>query len=620
MKRASRDGFFTSAQLRIIVIGALVFLGFASIVAKLYWVQIRSGEEHRDRISRQSMRRIRIPARRGRIYSAELVPMADNKLEIRLVFYPGEMRVSSRRKLTVDYIFEASEAAAAAAGMPNPLNRERIARHLNTRPGLPITVFSDLDPRQMARVLEVLRPYRGVALEAGEARIYPCGRMASHLIGYVRNDDPRAADDRREFFYYIPDLVGRAGLERAFDSLPGDDAAAPPGLRGSPGYSLVQGDYLGFVNQTIIERIEPRNGNHAVLTLEVRAQQLAESLLGNQNGAFVLLDADNGDVLAAASSPRFDLGRFSPVIGRDYFNELNSDTRRPLFNRVLNGTYTPGSILKPLVAAAIIDSGLSPDEKIVCDGKTMIGDARVHCSAWQRGGHGELDLRGAIAHSCNDYFIEQGMRVGLDRIDDVLHSAGLGKPTGVELNEASGIFPSREEKRKRYGTEWNAYDTALLSIGQGIITITPLQAAVYIAAIANGGVIWQPHFVNRMIDDYGNAVYKREPVQRGRLAASPQALQAVRDGMKMVVELPDGSGSHARVDGLSISGKTGSAEVGPRDKRIIIAWFVCYVEHAGRRYAAAVMIEEGKSGGRSCAPLAASFFERYLPSTNEKSK
>lgn len=224
--------FLPEEKLRILLVGLVFLAGFLILAGRLFAVQIQSGEEHREKISRQSIRRIRIPARRGKIYTSDYKLLAGNSASCNLVFYPEEMRFNRRQK-SIDYMMEAADALGKAIGRENPLSADSINRHLNTRPGLPLTVFTRLTPRETARALEVSRSYRGVDIEADETRIYPEGKLAAHLVGYTRFESPRQAPDRSDFFYYVPDLVGRAGIEAAFDRLPGTGQGGAGRVAGS---------------------------------------------------------------------------------------------------------------------------------------------------------------------------------------------------------------------------------------------------------------------------------------------------------------------------------------------------------------------------------------------------
>ena len=291
---------------------------------------------------------------------------------------------------------------------------------------------------------------------------------------------------------------------------------------------------------------------------------------------------------------------------------MQNDPARPLVNRAFSGTYTPGSILKPLVSLGFLNSGIDPQELCFCSGMNEVGNATIRCAAYRRGGHGDVDMVSALRWSCNSYMIENILKVGKTPVREVLQRAGIGEGSGIELPEATGIFPNDEAKLKSFHRRWTSYDTALLSIGQGLITITPLQAAMYTAAIANGGKLLRPHIIKNVVDPFGNTLFTREVVVRNQLCENDDHLAVIREGMFEVVNSDTGSGRQAAVPGVDIYGKTGSAEVGVRPNIKINAWFIAFTEYEGKKYALAVIQENARSGGTSCAPLAAGFFRRYL--------
>jgi len=613
MSRRIRDDNLTvdRCRIRICILGMSLLIGFGALLVALFLQQVRLNQESDHRIERQSVRRIRIPAMRGKIFTRDLLVLADNRPKRDLVFYPEEMR-QRRRNRSIAHMLEAEQKLASAIGRPSSLTREQLVRHLNRRPGLPLTVFEDLTPQEAARAAEGMRKLRGADIQLGAVRDYPQGSMASWLVGYTRSADPRAADDRGEFFYYLPDQIGRAGIEKAFDTFPGGEDSVVLGLRGHPGYSLAQVDYLGYIHQNLIEKIEPVHGNNVVLTIDSRAQRIGEELLRGRRGALVAVDADNGDVLAAVSLPGYDLRKFVPRLSPEYYRALTSDPAKPLQDRAFRGVYTPGSIVKPLSALAYLNSGISPGASILCDGGVTIGNAEIRCASYRRGGHGPVDMPHGIIWSCNSYVIDMALRSGFLPLAEMLHSAGFGRKTGVELPEAEGIFPSDDLKLRTHKSHWTRYDTALLSMGQGIIAVTPLQAALYCAALSNGGVIWRPHVVDKVVDGSGNTLFQRTPETSGHLTASADSLELIRDAMQLVVESPTGSGRRGRVDGLTVCGKTGTAEVGRRNALRKNTWFIAHTRHQGRRYALAVIVEDGESGGSTCAPIAAEFLHRWL--------
>ena len=596
--------------LRILAAGLLAMTGLIVLGVKLCHEQIHSTAMHNARIRRQTVRRIRIPAPRGRILSSDLKILAENRPCFDVVFYLEEMRREAGRGRTADYAVAAADAIAAYLDIASDVTREKVIRHINNTPGLPFTAFQNLDKRQLADFYEFESQLRGVGVECRFERFYPERRLAAPLLGFVRKAEPRAAGDRGDYNYYLPDSEGRAGLEKACD---GDIAPGVRGLLGTPGYSLVQVDYLGYVNRELIDTVDATPGNNVILFLDSEAQKICESLLEGRRGAIVVLDGDNGDVIAMASAPGYDANEFMPSISRARYQQLLNDPDKPLINRPVSGTYMPGSIIKPLIAEAIMEAGISPSETVECDGQTGIGSAVIRCTSV----HGPVDMEQALQYSCNDYFIEMGMRIGLDAILSVLRRAGLGAPTGIEVPGASGRLPDTEEFRRREKRAWNRANTALLSIGQGMITISPLQAARYFAAIANGGFLVEPRLVKSVNRYDGRPLYTAGGRRGSETGFTPEALEHIRRGMRMAVR--SGTGKSAANAAIELYGKTGTAEVGSRNDRHKNVWFAGFGRRGGRTYVIVILLEDEQSGGRDCAPLAAAFFLDYLgvsPSAN----
>jgi len=281
---------------------------------------------------------------------------------------------------------------------------------------------------------------------------------------------------------------------------------------------------------------------------------------------------------------------------------LSESPGHPFQNKVFQGVSMPGSIVKPLVALAILENGVKPEDEIECDGATHFADgSRIRCWAWQSGGHGMLSLLDAIKVSCNDFFIENGMKLGIDKLRDMYASAGIGSRTGVGLPESRGVLPGGSR-----WPNWNVYDTALVSIGQGKIQLTPIQAVSYAAALANGGKLWTPYLVRAVRNPETGWKETIRPVLRGRLKASPENIEIVRDGMFRAVNAPGGGAARARLQGMTVYGKTGTAEVGSKDNRTKNTWFIGFAKlPSGRLLAVAVLVFKGEAGNKTAAPLAA---------------
>ena len=431
---------------RIFFLAAVMGVLFIAIIVRLYQEQFLSSEERQERITTQSIKRIRLPGRRGNIHTSDGVLIAGNTGTRQLLFFPEEMRKRKYQE-TVEHMLNTARYISHAVGRPNPLTKRRISRHLYTQPAMPLTVLEDLTPLEAARAMECANTIDGVELVGADVRSYPQGDFAPQLIGYTGNASAEASPDRKEFNLYVPDVVGKQGAERAFD-YPGENETTVRGLLGEPGYALIRVNNVGHAINRHIGRDEPRHGNHIFLTIDYRAQRLAQKLLGSRRGAFVVLDASNGAIIAAASSPGYDLRRFSPFIPEDFYRELLNDPGRPLLNRVTQGVYTPGSIMKVLVALAMLNNGHDPQKLINCPGYAAVGNAKIRCAS--RYGHGELDLSDAIKYSCNTYMIQGTRNMKMEEIAKVMASAGIGRPTGVEIEERSGLLPSRAAKARRY--------------------------------------------------------------------------------------------------------------------------------------------------------------------------
>ncbi|MBQ9786849.1 MAG: hypothetical protein IJW33_01615 [Lentisphaeria bacterium] len=603
-------GILDDDRIRIIIIGVLILLAFAVIVCRLYFLQLHRGEEHRKLIAKQSERFVRLAGLRGCIYSADNVLLAGNRQAYDLLFFPSEMH-RGRRKKTVRHMHTTAAALAGAIGRDEFPGEKEFNNHLRNDPGIPMTVFRDLNSAELARALEASRDMEGVDIQFSPVRYYPGNSLASHIIGYTRKIDYSTASDRKDFRYYTYDIEGKSGIELAFDTFNSfDHTFSSIGLRAMPGRAVIQVNNIGYAHKELLGRTEPVNGNDLILTINHRAQKIAEELLEGYTGALVVVDADNGDIICAASSPRHDLGQFSPRLDPEYYRQLLKDPRKPLINRAFQAIYPPGSTIKPLMCLAFLKAGANPDEEIFCPGDSTVGNTTIGCSAHRYYGDDMTMIR-ALEKSCNNYMITNALKIGMEPMAEMFKAAGFGSKNGLPIPEAAGTLPSRELKLKRYKTRWNNYDTALLSIGQGIIAVTPLQLALYTAAIANGGTLWQGQLVHKMVDGRGITRYEPQPLAVGKLPVSEEQLEIIRQGMFQVVNSSGGSGRQGKVDGLTIYGKTGTAETGSKSNRRNITHFIAFTYYREKSYALAVTIEDGRSGGKTCAPLAAGFFRKF---------
>lgn len=587
---------------RVWVLGITLVPFIALLFTRLWWVQVRKGPEFVESIVRQSVRDIRVPAVRGRIRAGNGAIIADNRPSFDLVLNIEELKVPGPQSRTVESVLKAARSMAWLIGREPSLTEAQIRRHMSWYPALPLTLIEDLNKREITLIVERSEEIRGLEIRPGFRRIYPFPGLASHILGFTAARYPPDEGERRRYSYFEREPHGRSGLELYYDAM----------LSGTPGRKTVRVDTLGYVREETAREILPESGATLTLELDLAAQTLAERLLSGHTGALVLMSAETGGIIAMASSPTYSLTDLS---GRRYA-ELASDSEgRPLLNRALAGGYLPGSIVKPLIALAAMEAGvLDPHStRINCPGYYRLGDTRIRCA--RRSGHGWLTLVPALAQSCNTFFIALGQEAHLEALTAVFSQAGLGTSPGIDLPGGgdAGLAPTREWARRRLGREWGAADTAFISIGQGNISLSPLQAAVYAAAIGNGGAVLQPRLARDLRAEDGQLLKRFAPSVRGRLASSPEELAVVRKGMDEVVNSAIGGAPLARNTAISIAGKTGTAEVGPAGNRHKNAWFIGFAPVQAPKYAFAVVIERGRSGGRSAAPLIASLFEQWNP-------
>jgi len=564
----------------LVMLGAFVFLG-----VNLWRIQVLRTSEFRTSLDRQSMRRVRLPGVRGRLYDRNGVCLAENRPSYCIAIYTEELRQPGRWSHTIDKVEQVVGELAVILGQPPQVTREDIAQHVSRRLPLPFLAWHGLDDTALARWAESDQAYAGVDVYVEPVRVFPLSPSASHVIGYVGRANP-ADNEEAPYHYYLPEMEGKDGMEKVLDER----------LRGQSGGRLIRVDASGFKHDETGER-EPVAGHDVYLTLDMRLQAMAENSLSNQPGAVVILDPRSGDVLALASAPQFDVASLDSYAS---WQRVVSDPARPLLNRAIAGRYPPGSIFKPLVAITGLESGrITPTTTLNCPGFYQVGNRRIHC--WNKRGHGPLQLRKALEQSCNPFFSELGIRCEYKRLFHMADAVGFGHRMGIELDgESPGLLPSNEWKLRVKKDAWRAGDTCNVSIGQGALLVTPLQMAVFAAALANGGYVYRPRLVN-------------EGLPRGdlvnRMSWSPQNLSVVRGGMLDVVQAETGTGKRAAVEGVSMGGKTGTAQYG-QDRQH--AWMIVFAPYDAPRYAVAMVVENAISGGFTVAPRIRHLMQQIL--------
>lgn len=567
-------------RIRLAMIGMTA--GIALLVAGLFRVQVLNGVIYARRYERQSLRRVRLPGVRGRIFDRNGVCLADNRPSYCVAVYAEELRRSGPWSRTVESLDREVDRLSALMRLPREIDRADIAAHVRSRLPVPLLAWTDLDSVALSRLLERIDRFPAVDVYVRPARRYPFGSLAAHTIGYVGRDRPRYDEDE-EVHFYEPDMRGRAGLEKQFDAL----------LAGRPGGRLLRVDARGYKHDVLAER-DPVPGASLNLTLDSRIQRVAESVITGKRAAVVLLDPRNGEVLAMASAPAYDLNAMVPAPSSAFWRALLADPARPLVNRAIGGAYPPGSTFKPLVAmAGMMTPGVSGETRFECTGEFSLGGGVV-MRCWKRAGHGVLAMRKSLEQSCNPYYYQLALHIGYDRIQALADAVGFGRKTGISLEgERAGLLPDGEWKRRTRHEGWWPGDTCNVAIGQGALLATPLQMAVMAGALANGGIVYRP----RLRAGSGPGEVAR------KLAWNDARLAPVRGGMYDVVQAPSGTGGRARVEGWEMAGKTGTAQYGPPSARKHYGWMIGFAPFDDPRYAIAVVVEDADSGGLSAGPV-----------------
>ncbi len=654
-------------QLRLVA-GAMA-AGMLILLAGLWWVQIVSAREYENHLDTQSSRTVRIPAVRGKILDCEGRVLAESRPRFNLSLYLEDLRgpfdtaysqlhrqsvafqkqeiAAEEKKLGRSLTkaerkqfalsgtqqeqlrerarYEVASAVVSDIGreldQPLTLNPAKFQRDYMTRLALPYTVIADANPQQVARFEEQDSGVPGADLELQAVRDYPLGATAGHLLGYLQRDNSSAEGEDAYFSYRLPDYRGITGIEWGFNSL----------LRGHAGEESVLVNSQGYRQPNPATVLNPEPGNNVVLTIDLDIQRAAEeSLLSHQGpdvcAAIVVMDPRTGNVLAMVSSPAIDPNYFVGGLTPEEFQKetarMSDPKLRPEINRATQDIFAPGSIFKPIVGLACLDNGLNPNEiyEVQADperpgrGCIYIGRRKIDDTVQP----GPYNFKRAIEESSNSYFIYNGLNnAGIVKITRLAEKFHLGE--GVDLptrQDATGIFPSLDTVQS---SGWRDGDTANICFGQGMMAVTPIQMAVAYSAIANGGTILWPRLVDRIEpqDPASGGIITNFPsgLVRDEIDVKPRSLKILRDAM--LAETEEGTGKPASVPGLSICGKTGTAQVEDEHNRVIghNYWFASFAPYESPRYTVIVMVQsalEGGSGGLICAPIAHDIYEEIL--------
>ncbi len=587
-----------AARIRGVLLVALALFGL--LLARLYWLQVVQYDRFRT-LSENNRLRIRtVRAPRGQILDRNGRPIAETQASFDLICSPvdvtdleGEIRLLEE---IVD--FEPEEIL------------ERIRAAKKTNPFSAVTVARDLRFEQVSVVEFNREALSGFSVLVEAKRSYPYGPGFAHVLGYVGEASSAELDQSEDDRLAMGDIVGKYGLERNEDDI----------LRGINGGRRVEVDAAGR-DKRLVDEVPSRTGGIVYTTLDADLQKTAEEAMEKHAGAVIAMVPKTGDILAFVSAPAFDPNAFSRGIRKAEWQALSSDVRKPMQNKGLQGTYAPGSTVKPFVAlAALTERVQDPKATVRCPGYLQIGNRRFRC--WREKGHGTVDMYRAIVQSCDVYFYTMGLRLGPDRIAKLEKDAGLGTITGIDLpGERKGLVPDTEWKRKVSKERWYDSERAILGIGQGAVHITPLEMLAGYSAIAAGGEVMRPRLVRKIMRMDGTR--KENPVQLLRkLPWNPDDVAFIRRALAGVVN-DYGTGGAAKIPGIEVGGKTGTAQVAAVKGKMVKsenlpyllrdhAWFVAFAPVADPEICVVAMLEHGGHGGSAAAPIVKAVMQEYF--------
>jgi penicillin-binding protein 2 len=577
-------------------VGAVVL--FAVLGICFWTLQIAQNDKYEEMAENNHQRTLALRAPRGVLFDRH-----------------GKVLVENRNSFTISIVREHTKdldrtvsLLAKVAGLEEKQVKQTVDRHRGEPSYRPIVVVEDASLAQVAaltaRRLDFELP--DVRVEEVPTRKYPADAMAAHLFGYVGE----ASDAQVGDGVIQGDIIGQQGVEKAYNRL----------LMGEDGARRVVVNSTGREIRTLDE-VTPSEGRRVQLTIDYDLQKAAEDGFRHAgfNGAALIMDPRNGEVLTYASLPSYDPNDFASGIDRVTWASLNTDKLRPLQNRVLQGRYSPGSTFKIVVATAALEEGIvSPDHRITCNGGATFFGRFYKCHL--KGGHGSVDMRHAMEKSCNVYFYTLGNMLGVDRIHKWAEKLGLAGKTGIDLpNEQESIVPSTAWKLKRTGERWYPGETISVSIGQGQVSVTPASLAVMISTVANGGTRVTPHVI-KAVDEGSGFKAVPAPAVANAIAFKSDTLAALREGLWMVVNAA-GTGGRGKVEGRDVSGKTGTAQVISNEGRARAknsgrdlrdhGWFVFFAPRDNPEIAGVIFGEHNEHGYLG-APIAKHVIETYF--------
>lgn len=622
-------------QIRIVLFQILILGAFAVLGVQLWRLQILQTQGYQSQADANRFRLVAIDAPRGVIYDRQGRLLVRNVPTYSVAIVPAALpkdetvrqAVLTRLSELLEIPVSSKVASTGAVGVRPGI--EEILEENTTTPHAPVSIKTDVD-KQVAFLLEEEHLYLpGVVVEITPRREYPTGVLTSHVVGYVGRIPAERVHDylnQVDEDYTINDRVGLMGVEATYEKE----------LRGRKGVKHIEVD--AFEREVNVLAIDPpQPGNNLLLTLDAELQQAAEAALregmrrvDSTSGVVIAMDPRTGAILSMVSLPSYDNNLFARGISVQDYGQLSDNPEHPLVNHAISGQYPPGSTFKIIPAAAGLEEKvINLETHLKCEGELLLPNkyfpndptkAQVF-KCWNKWGHGSLDIIGGIAQSCDIYFYQVGggfenfRGLGMEKLGEYARAFGFGEPTGIALSgESAGLIPDDRWKRVNYGEHWVTGDTYNAVIGQGYVLVTPLQLLNAAVAVANGGTLYRPQVLYKIVDTEGRTIRDFAPEVIRQVPVSAQNLEIVREGMRAAVT--QGTAHRINLAEIAVAGKTGTAEYpGPRDEEGILpthAWFIAFAPYEEPEIALVVFVSGGHEGAKIAVPIAAKILRAYF--------
>ena len=567
----------------LLLLQALILGVFCLFAVRLWYLQIHRGEEYALKAKENQLRQESIFSPRGLIRdrNGDLLAVNEPAYALGLVREdcPDIDKTLHQVAMWTGEDFDKLKTLYTR-------NRKRVKQFE------PLILIPDLSFAQLALIDANKLRWPGLEIQVRPRRQYRYGMLLAHVLGYVA--EASEEEMRKQPELALGDYVGKQGIEFMLESR----------MRGAKGLSQFEVDVNG---RRLQERIlkHPRAGHEISLSIDLGLQKLAMDWLSEEAGGVAVMDADTGQLWALASAPSYNSNDFSSGLSAEQWAALRDDPLHPMQNRVIQSVYPPGSVFKPVIAAAGLHYDmLDPNETVHCSGQIRLGRRVFRC--WKKGGHGAVNLEKALVESCDVYFYKLGKKLTVDRMSEFARAVGFGKLTGIRLpHEKAGNMPTRKWKRKRFGEGWQGGDNLNMAIGQGYTLVTPLQVARFFAGVQNGGKLLKPLLVKG-----------EKTVVQGEIPLNEEQLGLIKHALIQTVDNSHGTCRRLRTKGVIVGGKTGTAQVVRltdelkklKDDQIPYkfrdhGWMAAIAEKDGRRFAIAVLVEHGLHGGSGAGPV-----------------